>query len=122
MKKNEGMGLLSEKTKALHAELDERAEAAISSYSAEVDFAYNICIRCLWLRIIRRSMNFPSQIFFNDINHGYRAAILKKSSLWLLHFIWLWLLIAIIKRCAERCELQLYRTSIRTYIKNSVPI
>ena len=31
-------------------------------------------------------MNFPSQIFFNDINHGYRAAILKKSSLWLLPF------------------------------------
>ena len=86
MKKNEGMGLLSEKTKALHAELDERAEAAISSYSAEVDFAYNICIRCLWLRIIRRFMNFPSQIFFNDNNHGYRAAILKKSSLWLLSF------------------------------------
>ena len=29
-------------------------------------------------------MNFPSQLFFNDINHGYRAAILKKSSLWVL--------------------------------------
>ena len=34
-------------------------------------------------------MNFPSQIFFNviyfyNINHGYRAAILKKNSLWLL--------------------------------------
>ena len=29
-------------------------------------------------------MNFPSQVFFNDINHGYRAVILKKSSLWLL--------------------------------------
>ena len=29
-------------------------------------------------------MNFPSHIFFNDINHGYRAAILKKNSLWLL--------------------------------------
>ena len=29
-------------------------------------------------------MNFPSQIFFNDINHGYRAVILKKNSLWLL--------------------------------------
>ena len=29
-------------------------------------------------------MNFLSQIFFNDINHGYRAAILKKNSLWLL--------------------------------------
>ena len=49
---------------------------------------FTIFIRCFWLRIIRRSdqsvqfMNFPSQIFFNDINHGYRAAILKKSSLW----------------------------------------
>ena len=29
-------------------------------------------------------MNFTSQIFFNDINHGYRASILKKNSLWLL--------------------------------------
>ena len=50
----------------------------------------NIFIRCLWLRIIRRSdqgvyfIKFPSQIFFNDINHGYRTALLKKSSLWLL--------------------------------------
>ena len=25
-------------------------------------------------------MNFPSQIFFNAYNHGYRAAILKKNS------------------------------------------
>ena len=31
-------------------------------------------------------MNFPSQIFFNDINHGYRAAILKTNFLWLLPF------------------------------------
>ena len=51
---------------------------------------YNIFIQCLWLRIIRRSeqrvqfMNFPSQIFLNDINHGQRAAILKKSYFWLL--------------------------------------
>ena len=29
-------------------------------------------------------MNFPSHILFNNINHGYRAAILKKNSLWLL--------------------------------------
>ena len=29
-------------------------------------------------------MNFPPQIFFNDINHGYTAAILNGSSLWLL--------------------------------------
>ena len=31
-------------------------------------------------------MNFPSEMFFNNINGGYRAAILKKSSLWLLPF------------------------------------
>ena len=31
-------------------------------------------------------MNFPSQIFFNDINHGYSAAMLKKNSLRLLLF------------------------------------
>ena len=31
-------------------------------------------------------MNFPSQIFFNDINLGYRAAALKKKILWLLPF------------------------------------
>ena len=32
-------------------------------------------------------MKFPSQIFFNDINHGYKAAtIIKKNSLWLLPF------------------------------------
>ena len=27
---------------------------------------------------------FLHRYFFNDINHGYRAAILKKSSLWVL--------------------------------------
>ena len=31
-------------------------------------------------------MNFPSQIFFNDINQGYRAALLQKNSLWLIPF------------------------------------
>ena len=31
-------------------------------------------------------MNSPSQIFFKDINHGYRAVILKKNSLWLVPF------------------------------------
>ena len=53
----------------------------------QVNFC-NIFILCLQIRIIRRSdqgvqlMNFPSQIFFNDI--GYKAALLKKTSQWLL--------------------------------------
>ena len=29
-------------------------------------------------------MSFPSQIFLTDINHGYKTALLKKNSLWLL--------------------------------------
>ena len=50
----------------------------------------NIFILCLQIRFISRSdqgiylMNFPSQICFNDIDHGYKAALLKKNSLWLL--------------------------------------
>ena len=51
-KKNGGAGLLSEKTEALRAELNERTEAATSSYSAEVDFLqYISCgsFRFLWL-------------------------------------------------------------------------
>ena len=31
-------------------------------------------------------MNFPSQIFFNDIDHGRRAVRLKKNSLYLRPF------------------------------------
>ena len=57
-------------------------------------------------------MNCPSQIFFNDINYGYRAVMLKKNSVWLLPFYIVWLLISVMKRCAERCALQLYQTSL----------
>ena len=31
-------------------------------------------------------MNFILQMFFNDIDHGYRTAVMKKNSLWLLPF------------------------------------
>ena len=57
-------------------------------------------------------MNFPSQIFFNNINHGYRAAIFLKKFLWLLPFYMLWLFISMMKWCAERFALQLYQTSL----------
>ena len=49
---------------------------------------------------------------FNDINHGHRAAILKKSFCSCFRFKCMWLLISIMKRCAERCVLQLYHTSL----------
>ena len=83
---------------------------------------YSIFILCFWLRIIRRSdqsvwfMNFSSQIFYNDINHAYRATMFKKKFCGCFRLIWLWLLIVIIKKCTERCALHLYRKSLSTFI------
>ena len=47
-------------------------------------------------------------IFFNNINHGYKAGLLKKVLCGCFPFIRMWLLIAIIKRRAERWALELY--------------
>ena len=78
---------------------------------------YSIFILCMCLRIIGTSdqdvqfMNFPAQIFFSDINNGYRAALLKKNSLWLLPFFMVVATYFYYKRCAKRCALQLCQTS-----------
>ena len=61
-------------------------------------------------------MNFPSKIFSNDINHCYRAAILKKSSLWLLPFCMAVATYCYYENCAERCAMQLYRTFLTFFI------
>ena len=106
-RKSGGTELVSEKRKQPPVVIQEQA------------ILYSIFILCLCQKIIGTSdqdvqfMNFPSKIFSNDINHGYRAAILKKNSLWLLPFYTLWLLISIMKRCAERCAQQLYQTSLK---------
>ena len=79
---------------------------------------YNIFIRSLWLRIIKRSdqgVYFPSQIFFNDINHGYRAAILKKCSLWLLTFY-----MAVATYCYYEKVRRKMRTAILSYLLNDI--
>ena len=55
---------------------------------------------------------FPSQKCFNDINHGYRGAILKKNSWWLLPFYMAVATYCCYEECAERCALQLYCTSL----------
>ena len=104
------MGLISEKTEVLYVELTERAEVATGSYSVTGDSLqhiysvpvsknhHNIRSRCL-------VHEFSFTDIFSDINHGYRAAILKRILCGYFHFIWLWLLISIMKRCAERCAL-----------------
>ena len=87
-KKYVSTGLISEKTDVLYAELnEERKQPPV--VILEQAILYIVFILYLCLRIIGTSdqfMNFASQIFFNNINHGYRAVILKKYSFWLLPF------------------------------------
>ena len=80
-----------------------------------------IFIRCLSLRIIRSSNQVLSSWIFL---HRYFLTILimvREQLYWrkvlcgCFCIIWLWLPIAIVKRCAERCEMQLHRTSLTNY-------
>ena len=62
-------------------------------------------------------MSFPLQMFFNDINHGYRAATLKKNPLPLLPFYMAVTTSCYYEKCAERCAMQLYRTSLKNLLR-----
>ena len=90
-KKHVGRELISEKTEALYAELKERAEKTTRSYSVTGSFLQYI----FSLPVTRNHQNIRSRgliqefsftEIFNNINHGYRAAIFKKMSLWMLPF------------------------------------
>ena len=64
-------------------------------------------------------MNFPSQIFFNDINHGYRATILKK-----IFFVAAFILYG----CGylfllwKGAQLQLYQTFLKENVRHFLKI
>ena len=86
-KKYESTGLISDKTEVLYAELNERVEAATGSYSVTGDslqYIYYVPMaknhRNIWLRCLIH------EFCFTDVFNDYRAAILKKNSLWLLPF------------------------------------
>ena len=103
----------------MYVELNEGVEAATNSYYATGDFlqyAYSLLVaknhNKMRSRCLVHEFFFFSQILFNDIKHGYRAAILKSFICGCVYFIWLWLLIAIMKRCAERCALQMSLISL----------
>ena len=69
-KKHGGKGLISEKTEALHVELNKRAEAATSSYSALGDFSqYNYSVLVANNQKIR-SRGLVHEFSFTDINHS----------------------------------------------------
>ena len=57
-------------------------------------------------------MSFLHRFFSNDINHGYRVAILKKSSLWLLPFCMAVATYYYFEKVRRTCPLQLYRDSL----------
>ena len=66
--KNGGTGLVSEKTEALYAELNERVEAATSSYSATGEFLqYNYSVLVAKNHQKIRSRCFVHEFSFTDI-------------------------------------------------------
>ena len=74
LKKYGVTGLISEKKEASYAKLNQGSEAATSNYSVTGDFLKNICsvlVAKNHQKIKSRCLIhvFPSQIFFNDINH-----------------------------------------------------
>ena len=73
---------------------------ATSSYSATgelLQYIYSVLLAKNHQKIRSRCLvhEFFFTDIFNDINHGYRAAFLKKSFCGCFRFIWLWLVIAI---------------------------
>ena len=71
-KKYGDTGLISEKTEAFYVEINERVEAATSSYSAPGDFSqyiYSVLVAKNQKKI--RSRCLVHEFSFTDINHGY---------------------------------------------------
>ena len=83
MKKYGATRLISGRTEALYPELNESAATG-----DVLQYIYFVLVAKNHQRIRSRCLvhEFPSQILFNDINHGYTATILKKNYLWLHPF------------------------------------
>ena len=119
-KKYEGKGLFSEKTKALHAELNKRAEAATSHQDL---FCSSRFFRiCLFGACDRESFEEPLEVFSSWI-FLYRIFLMtlimvtehlfwRKVLCGCFCLIWLLLLSDIIKSCTEWCALELHCTSL----------
>ena len=65
------MGLISEKTETLYVELNKRAEAGTSSYSAPGNFSQYICSLLVAKNQNKnRSRCLVHEFLITDINHG----------------------------------------------------
>ena len=103
-KRYRGTSLVPEKMKALYPELNEGVEAATNSYSVTDEFLQYIYS----VLVARNHRKIQPRCLFHKFS--FTDIFLK------FRFIWLWLLIAIMKRCAGRSALQLYRTSLSILI------
>ena len=92
-------------------------EAATSSCSATdkfLQYIYSIIIRSSDQGVL--FMNFPSQIFLTILIMVTKQFYSRKILCGYFRFIWVWHLIAIMKRRIERWSLQMYRTSLSIFI------
>ena len=107
------------KTEALYAELNGKVEAATSSYASTgkfLQYIYFMLVTENYQKIWSRC--FVHKFPFIDIFKQYYSKLQlywRKILCGYFCFLSLWLLIAIMKRYAERCALQLYRTSLITF-------
>ena len=76
MKKYGTTRLISGRTEALYPKLNESAATG-----DVLQYIYFVLVAKNHQRIRSRCLihEFPSQILFNDVNHGYTATILKKN-------------------------------------------
>ena len=101
-KKYGGTGLVSEKTEALYTELNERVEAATSSYSATVEFLHYIYS----VLVAKNHQKIPIKVLSSQIYFLIPFYMFVASS-------WYY------EKCTERCALQLYRTSLSIFVSFS---
>ena len=83
MKKYGTTRSISGRTEGLYPELNESAATG-----DVLQYIYFVLVAKNHQRIRSKCLihEFPSQILFNDVNHGYTATILKKNYLWLHPF------------------------------------
>ena len=101
----------------MYAERNERAETAIGSYSVTGDsflYIYSVPVTRNHRNIRSKCLvhEFSITDIFDHINHGYRAAVLKKNSLWLLPFYMVVATFFYYEKVSRTIRLQLYQTSL----------
>ena len=113
------------KERVFRVKLKERAEAAPSRYCATGNFSqyiFSVLVAKNYQKIRSRSLvhEIPSEMFLGILVMVTEQLYWRKIICGYLRFIWL--LIAVMKWCTERCTLQLYRTSLSCHVRHGVKV